>query len=137
MAKFELLLGGLRTFLILTAITLAGWFQFPPNAARADVPESQKHEVQHLLDFISRSGCRMVRNGSAHEAAESVKHIQRKYDYYRDDIQTTEDFIDKSARKSTMSGKVYTVECPGQKTRPTAEWLKEELRRYRAQKGRG
>ena len=107
-----------------------GW-----GEARADVPASQKPEVKHLLDFISHSGCRMIRNGDSHDAPDAVKHIQRKYDYYRSDIKTTEDFIDRSATKSSMSGKLYTAECPGQKSRPTAQWLKEELNRYRTEGG--
>lgn len=136
MAKFSFLSQGrwIRTFvyggMILLISLPQGW-----GEARADVSASQKPEVKHLFDFISQSGCRMVRNGETHDAPDAVKHIQRKYDYYRSDIKTTEDFIDRAATKSSMSGKRYTVECPGQKTRPTAQWLKEELNRFRMEGG--
>jgi len=103
------------------------------NESRGDVPETQKHEVAHLLDFVSQSGCLMKRNGSQHTAQEAVKHIQKKYDYYRDRIKTTEDFIDRAASHSSLSGKSYKILCPGEKPRITSAWLKEELRRFRKQ----
>ena len=99
--------------------------------SRADVPEEQKPEVQHLLDYLAHSGCRMKRNGINHDAKDAVEHIVQKYDYYRDDIKTTEDFIDRSASRSSLSGLSYKVLCPGKEARPTADWLKEELERYR------
>ena len=131
MAKFK----NFRSCFPVAILAMVGVFLLPGLEVRADVPEAQQHEVAHLLDFISHSGCRMVRNGTAHEAPEAVKHIQRKYDYYREDIKTTEDFIDKSASRSTISGRAYTVECPGQTARPVAEWLKEELNHYRSRGG--
>ena len=73
----------------------------------------------------------MERNGSRHDAQEAVEHIQKKYDYNRDDIKTTEDFIEWSASRSSLSGRAYKVHCPGEEVRPTADWLKEELKRYR------
>jgi hypothetical protein len=99
--------------------------------SRADVPETQKPEVQYLLDYLGDSGCQMERNGSKHDAREAVKHIKKKYDYYKNDIKTTEDFIDRSASRSSLSGRPYKVLCPGKEARPTADWLKEELERYR------
>ena len=76
----------------------------------------------------------MERNGSEHDADVAVEHIQRKYDYYRDEIKTTEDFIERSATRSSLSGRAYHVLCPGKKPRSTGEWLKEELERYRKQR---
>lgn len=98
---------------------------------RADVPEAQKPEVQHLLDYLANSGCQMERNGDKHDAKEAVEHILKKYDYYRDDIKTTEDFIARSASRSMLSGRSYNVHCPGKEPRPTADWLNEELERFR------
>jgi hypothetical protein len=97
----------------------------------ADVPEQQKPEVQHLLDFVEQSDCIMVRNGDEHDGKKALSHIQRKYDYFRDDIKTTEDFIKYSATKSTMSGKYYTVKCPGKEEMRSQDWLLDELKRYR------
>jgi len=97
----------------------------------ADVPEEQKAEVQHLIDYLAQSGCSMIRNGKSHSAVKGVKHIQKKYDYFRDDISSTEEFIEYSATKSTRSDKYYVVECPGQEPVLSRDWLLAELAVYR------
>ena len=126
---------GCRWIAILCFLGIAVlWLSLLPGGwteSRADVPEAQKPEVRHLLDYLAHSGCRMDRNGSLHDAQEAIAHIVKKYDYYKDDIKTTEDFIDRSASRSSLSGRSYRVLCPGKEARPTADWLKEELERYR------
>ncbi len=104
---------------------------FLSGNAFADVPATQKGEVDHLLQYVELSNCVIDRNGTKHSGKEAVGHIQKKYDYFRDKIKSTEDFIDYSASKSTMSGKPYHVRCGG-KTVTTKEWLLDELRTYRA-----
>jgi len=101
------------------------------NSALADVPSEQVKEVTHLLDFVKYSGCIINRNGIDHPADKGVSHIESKYDYFRDDIKSTEDFIEYSATKSTMSGDYYTVTCPGKKTIRTQDWLLAELKSFR------
>ncbi len=92
-------------------------------AVLADVPGDQVSEVSHLLEFIKTSSCTINRNGTDYPSAKAVDHILTKYDYFRDNIENTEDFIRFSATKSTMSGKYYTVNCPDKKTINTQEWL--------------
>lgn len=74
------------------------------------------------------------RNGKRHSSAEALAHIKKKYDYFRDRIRTTEDFILLSASKSTMSGKSYTVSCDGLEHIQTRDWLMQELNEYRGEK---
>ena len=133
MMNFKILLRHEWIKIILMGSVLLFSFTIPPEC-RADVPEAQKPEVQHLLDYLKNSGCQMERNGSKHDAQEAVEHIQKKYDYYKDDIKTTEDFIERSASRSSLSGRAYHVLCPGEDARPTADWLKDELERYRKEK---
>ncbi|VAW98128.1 hypothetical protein MNBD_GAMMA21-2597 [hydrothermal vent metagenome] len=104
---------------------------FVSGVGYADVPTKQVKEVKHLLSFVRDSGCIINRNGSEYPSAKGVKHIQRKYDYFRDDIKSTEDFIELAATKSTMSGKYYTVTCPGKEKIKTQDWLLTELKRFR------
>lgn len=101
------------------------------NKTSADVPDEQIKEVTHLLDFIKNSHCHFNRNGSTHLAKETIKHIEKKYQYFRDDIENSEDFIKYSATKSTMSGRYYTVTCPGQQTIRSRDWLLKELEHFR------
>ena len=102
------------------------------DVTMADVPSDQVKEVNHLLDFVKNSGCIINRNGSDHPAEKAVSHIEMKYDYFRDDIKSSEEFIEYSATKSTMSGKYYTVTCPGMKAIKTQDWLLAELKKYRS-----
>lgn len=97
----------------------------------ADVPAAQKPEIEHLLGFVLQSGCSIDRNGKSYPASEAISHIQKKYAYFKSDIETTEDFIELSASKSTMSGKYYLVSCAGAEAVKTRDWLLQELGRYR------
>lgn len=103
------------------------------NIAVADVPANQVIEVNHLLAFVKESGCIINRNGTDHPALKGISHIEKKYDYFRDDITSTEEFIEYSATKSTMSGDFYMVSCPGKETIRTQDWLMAELKRFRAE----
>lgn len=91
-------------------------------------------EIQHLLKFIGGSGCTFVRNGEAHDSPAARKHIEGKYAYAKRWIETTEQFIEYTATKSSLSGERYRVICDGQEE-PSADWLTRELERYRASGG--
>ena len=91
----------------------------------------QAAEVKHLFNFISKSHCTINRNGTEHLTENAGAHIQKKYDYYREDIETTEDFIALSATKSMMSGNYYTVTSKNTKPINVQDWLLTELKRYR------
>lgn len=106
-------------------------FLFINTSAFADVPVNQVAEVKHLLSFVKDSDCIINRNGSNYPAEKAIEHIEKKYDYFRDEIKNTEDFIKYSATKSTMSGDYYTVSCQGKKTIRTQDWLLLELEKYR------
>jgi len=105
---------------------------FVNHSVWADVPEEQVKEVNHLLNFVENSNCTINRNGSDYQANRGVSHIRNKYDYFRDDIHNTEDFIKFSATKSTMSGRFYTVTCEGTESLTTRDWLLKELQQYRS-----
>ena len=108
-------------------------YLFVLHAANADVPADQVKEVNHLLAYVKNSGCVINRNGTDHPAEKGIEHIEKKYDYFRDDIENTDEFIEYSATKSTMSGDYYMVTCPGGKAIRTQDWLILELRRFRAE----
>ncbi|MDH4263807.1 MAG: DUF5329 domain-containing protein [Spirochaetia bacterium] len=101
------------------------------NFIYADVPEKQKHEVEHLLNFVKNSPCVINRNGTDYNGVDALAHIQKKYDYFKDKISTTEQFIEYSATKSTMSDQHYTVKCKNNAPIKTRDWLLNELNTYR------
>jgi len=89
-------------------------------------------EINHLLVFLQNSECQFERNGKIHSANDTAAHAKRKYNYFKDKIDSTEKFIEYSATKSTMSGKYYMVMCKGKPDTKTRDWLLQELKNYRS-----
>ncbi len=92
---------------------------------------STQDEINHLLDFVAATKCKYERNGTMHNGKEAVDHINKKYAYYLDDIESTEDFIKYSASKSKMSGKFYKIHCDNKVSIKSQDWLLTELTLYR------
>ena len=94
------------------------------------------NEISHLLNYVKKTECIYIRNGTEHNGVDAAAHIQKKYDYFNNKgkIKTAEDFIRLSATESTMSGRKYTIFCPGQPKIESGEWLLAELKRYRRKK---
>ncbi len=95
---------------------------------------SDSVEIDHLLAYVKNTQCKYIRNGDVYNGTKAVQHIQRKYDYFKDDIRSAEDFIRLSATKSIILGSKYHIKCPGQKKVESASWLLDELHRYRNNK---
>jgi ATP-dependent DNA helicase Rep len=100
-------------------------------AAEADVPASQAAEVEHLIGYLAGSDCRLLRNGKSYSGWDGAKHVQRKYDRFRDRIGSTEEFVALTATRSQRNGKIHKILCPGQEPVPSAEWLLQELKAFR------
>lgn len=114
---------------ILKCFTVAVILTLTSQAACAE-----SKEIEHLFSFVASTECAYERNGKTHTGKQALKHIKKKFDYFRDDIHSTEDFIAYSATKSKMSGKPYKVSCPDQPTITSAEWLLTELQLFRQNK---
>lgn len=97
----------------------------------ADVPPGQVVEVEYLIKFVRNADCRMERNGEFYSGVEVTAHILNKYDYYREEINSTEEFIELSASKSVISGKPYVAHCNKGEPVNVRIWLLKELQRYR------
>ena len=89
-------------------------------------------EINHLLNYVKTTECKYIRNGSEHSGVDAAAHIKKKYDYFKDDIKSAEDFIRLSATKSTMTGSKYYIDCPGSSKVESGKWLLSELKKYRA-----
>jgi len=98
-------------------------------AIGAEAPEQD--EINHLLQFVETSRCTFLRNGVEYNSKSAMNHIKEKYDYFKNQIRTAEDFIALAATKSELSGRPYFVRCEKAKEVPTATWLHEELQQYR------
>ncbi|WP_165840081.1 DUF5329 family protein [Motiliproteus coralliicola] len=80
---------------------------------------------------MATTECSYERNGKRYSGIEAVEHISKKYDYFKDEIATAEEFIEYSATKSTLSGRSYLIHCEGKPAVKSGDWLQEALEKYR------
>jgi len=95
--------------------------------------DSTAEEIAYLLKFIRESPCTFIRNGSDYDGAAAEEHVAAKYAHFKDEIKTAEDFIDRAATKSLLSGALYRVQCGSAPSIAAAEWLRDALHSYRTQ----
>lgn len=113
-------------FIILLFVAQPLW------AESADTPTHI--EINSLLDRLQSSGCRFNRNGSWHTAPEAKAHLLGKLEYLekRGSLQSSEQFIDLAASKSSVSGRPYQVMCGNTAPVESKAWLTKELQEMRA-----
>jgi hypothetical protein len=123
------------------AILFFLWFftalLYPSPGLSADLSPTSKSEVHHLLTYIEQPGSQFYRNGIWYKDTKAVReHVELKYNYYtkKGQINSAEDFIKWSASKSEISGKPYMVKCGNGSPTLLAQWLLDELERYRKEK---
>ncbi|MCY4745736.1 DUF5329 domain-containing protein [Pelomonas sp. UHG3] len=116
---------------LLLALPLALLLQ---AASAAPLPAVARAEIDALLARLQASGCEFNRNGSWHAGAEARAHLLKKLDVMagRGLVASAEQFIERGATSSSMSGQPYRVRCAGQAPVDSAPWLKAELQALRA-----
>ncbi|HGM7337991.1 TPA: YfeK family protein [Stenotrophomonas maltophilia] len=112
--------------LILAALLAA------PVAHAAPGPQAQR-EIAQLISSLDGSPCKFQRNGSWYDGPDARAHLQRKYDYLlkKDKVDSAEQFIERAASQSSMSGKPYRIQCPGQPEQTAAAWFGARLQALR------
>jgi hypothetical protein len=100
---------------------------------RAEPPTSVQIEVNFLLGYLEGSGCEFYRNGTWHDSKAAQAHLRDKYKYVVTGnlVNTTEQFIDRAATESSLSGQPYKVRCNGGTEVASKQWLRDELARFR------
>lgn len=112
----------LRYLFVLPLLFAAAVGAAPPTAAA-------RAEIGALLAALGDSGCRFERNGQWHDAAEARAHLQRKLDHLlkRSAVGTAEEFIERAASRSSISGEVYQVKCGDAAAIASGQWLSGRL----------
>lgn len=105
----------------------------PPGAQAAGPPAGVQLEVSFLLGFVEGSGCEFYRNGSWYDSRAAQAHLREKYNYLvtANLVSTAEDFIERAATESSLSGQAYGVRCHGGALMTSNRWLRDELARLR------
>ena len=101
------------------------------DTAYSDIDKKQQKEIDFLISYVYNSQCIFNRNGIDYKGSEAVTHIKRKYDYYRNEIKTTKDFIELAATKSEISGRNYTVKCKNSELQELGKWLVKSLSTFK------
>ena len=103
------------------------------TVASAAPPAIAQTEINYLLGFVESSGCEFYRNGSWYDSKRAQAHLRDKYEMLAGtgQINTAEDFIEKAATKSSLSGRPYQVRCGGGEAVTSSQWLRDVLTRYR------
>lgn len=103
-----------------------------PLLAQAAPSEQVKAEITALMNKLANSGCQFQRNGDWHDAGQARTHLQRKYDYLlkQNLVDSSEQFIQRAASNSSVSGKAYRVRC-GALELDSAVWFDMQLQRLR------
>ena len=95
--------------------------------------ESLDDSIHYLLDYVAKSNATFIRNGQTHTAQEAADHIKAKYEHFKKEIKTPEDFIRLSASKSLLSGQPYQVRTPDGKEMRLDAWLTDALKKHRGE----
>jgi len=107
----------------------------PAVAARVATHLSEAQKIQALIASVEHlRGAVFIRNGTEHDAAAAADHLRRKLDYAGSRIKTADQFIDKLATGSSMSGKPYKIRFADGHTVESAVYFREELRKLEAPK---
>lgn len=86
-----------------------------------------KNEIAHLLATVAESPCMFIRNGKRYSAEDAAVHLSMKYKRGKAYVESTQQFIDRIASNSSISGKPYQIRCPGTAPQTTRAWLTEQL----------
>jgi len=85
-----------------------------------------QQQIQSLIAVVRTSSLTFIREGTRHTPAEAAAHLESKYASGRDDIHTVDEFIDKVASKSSLSGEPYSIELPGGRVVDSGQWFREQ-----------
>lgn len=127
-AKVSFMRGVAAYLVVISVLALSGNLI---HARAAATHEDLNETIGYLLDFVANSESTFIRNGSSYPPKKAVEHFQAKYEYFRKEIKTAEDFIRLAASKSEFSGRPYLVRTKDGKEMETAGWLRKALNDYR------
>ena len=96
------------------------------------VDEATDAEIDYLLVAVADSGCTFIRNGKEHNADDARDHLQMKRRRGKRFFDSTEEFIERLASKSSWTGKPYRIRCDGDEV-DAGDWFTALLSEHRDQ----
>lgn len=103
------------------------------SISRSVATESLQQSIDYLFNCVAKSDATFIRNGQPHTSAEAFAHIKAKYEHFKSEIKTPEDFIRLSASKSLLTGQPYLVRTSDGKEMRLDAWLTAALKSHRGE----
>ena len=100
------------------------------SAVPVRAAESLEQTIAFFLHRIETADATFIRNGQAHTPQEAVAHVRAKYEHFKAQIRTPEDFIRLTATKSLLTGQPYLERTRAGKEMPLSAWLSNALREH-------
>lgn len=117
-----------RKAILIAALSLAVLFAMGGAAAQ----DRAEAEIQGLIEAVQVSGCEFERNGKRYDSLEAADHMRLKYRRGKRYAKTVEQFIDRLASKSSISGRPYVIICADSGEHTAKQWLEIELAAQRS-----
>ena len=90
---------------------------------------SEKEKIASLIAVIEKlEGAKFIRNGTEYDGKAAAEHLRLKWSKAGSKVKTAEDFIDRCAAKSSMSGKPYQIRFADGTVKEAGEFLREKLK---------
>jgi len=104
------------------------------TGSAATLTPAARAEIDGLMARLSASACAFNRNGSWYAAAEAAPHLLRKLQYLEERglVESAEQFIDRAASSSSVSGQPYLVRCGEGAPVESRVWLRGQLQAIRS-----
>ncbi|MBF5007753.1 DUF5329 family protein [Diaphorobacter sp. NR2-3-3-1] len=100
-----------------------------PAAPALALSGSEEARVQAMLALLEkRSDLVFIRNGESHSAVDAVAHLKLKLSRTRNRLDSAEQFVDKVASSSSMSGAPYLIQQSGKPSEPAKPFLQQLLK---------
>jgi len=90
-------------------------------------------KIEHLLTSVGQSNCTFIRNGKEHTSVNAEEHLRMKYRKGKNWVENADQFIERIATESSISGDLYYIRCFESK-QPTGGRLSKKLEEYRYSK---
>jgi hypothetical protein len=118
----------------MTAIAVAVFVFLQASATRADQPTTkplgEDEKIERLIKVVDEmKDATFIRNGTEHDCHAAAKHMRDKWEHGRSEIKTANDFIDKAASKSSISGKPYMIRFKDGREIESGAFLRDELKK--------
>lgn len=96
----------------------------------AQVKITEQQKITHLILFVQQlEGAVFIRNGTEHTPLAAAEHLTMKWEKAGSRVKTANDFIDKIANKSSITGELYTIRFSNGKVFPSKMVLANELKK--------